>query len=904
MEKKVAELLLEQKKLKRLNLELPPNKLLLLQRLLYRLGYTNMNRRTKSIKYSELVNTDLNKPGIYGKSQSSIRGWKVVRGYKPVKHNGKYIWQSAGEAVPHSEAEHGDWDKLPEARELIGKPLSEYHLWMYGLGGKAPEAEGVDWRPDETIPEDYYSMHRRTKPIEFLKKKGRPAYPRSNNPKRYARFPYKEPAHPLVRGFPIEYALRHIANSKHSTPDARNLAVAVLRGHAEALWGLHDELNHSKHPILKAKYNWLNAVNKLHLDQHTYSVLRKVSEENRPVTAINNPFSHSPEYYAVEADSDRRTKPGTPRYDRSRYIGIFNRIKQLSPESSDKEIEESIQRHAYRGLQEAARNRHGSPPYRGVKSALNNPHEKSDNDPTNKQNEIATRYKKKKLDYNKLTSIGKLLSKNGAMPGYGQIFVKGSHVWYVGGDGDNWGKGNNNLPIKKFKEVPGVSEVTYEAEVFPKQNDGWVRISNGSLRDNGKRLPRKYSLANKSNFIGALLKASSPEHKIFVQRTRELAKKVGAQKTKQFPALHDTPTQSVPGVAVAVYGRIQPNAAHALGSWVNGLLPNSPGYGVFHVRPSGPDTLYRLRMQGSGYETRVKLDRFGIMSRIFVPHKKGLDILLPDKGNQNTNTIHQFAKQQKVPIEASQGHFFTVGSQDQAQARDTFRNKIMKHENDPIQQRRNRLLKRYALGKPPVPKFPKVIDSPKTSKWHDPALDMGMEAMYGPANYSPPPRVNQEEDPAGYHSLPYLPEPQKTTVQPSPLTLLGKVRGGDEHGLHQLPYLPESHKTAAQPTPPNNSQPPNDQLHNTLDSWAHNHATTHARALAKFLGLGKKHIPVVHNLLKHAIINAAMKAKQGNNNWSWDISGHPGKKLKINIGKHSPGRNLYSRRRRTFRGYK
>jgi hypothetical protein len=131
---------------------------------------------------------------------------------------------------------------------------------------------------------------------------------------------------------------------------------------------------------------------------------------------------------------------------------------------------------------------------------------------------------------------------------------------------------------------------------------GAVRANTGKDRSTEQKLSRKrYALTNRYDFVGALQKASSPNHKNFVKQAAQLARRVGARGTKEFPALHDTPTGSVPGVAMAVYGPIDPKATHALGSWVNGLLPNNPGYAVFHTRDGGPDTLYRMRTEGSGH---------------------------------------------------------------------------------------------------------------------------------------------------------------------------------------------------------------------------------------------------------------------------------------------------------------
>lgn len=79
-------------------------------------------------------------------------------------------------------------------------------------------------------------------------------------------------------------------------------------------------------------------------------------------------------------------------------------------------------------------------------------------------------------DPKELLAVSSYLAKHGAMPGYGQVYVKGKDVWYVGGDGDEWPE-KGNFPEKKFKEVSGVVSVRYEAEAFPKE-DGWELVKN------------------------------------------------------------------------------------------------------------------------------------------------------------------------------------------------------------------------------------------------------------------------------------------------------------------------------------------------------------------------------------------------------------------------------------------
>lgn len=78
-------------------------------------------------------------------------------------------------------------------------------------------------------------------------------------------------------------------------------------------------------------------------------------------------------------------------------------------------------------------------------------------------------------DADALAAVSKELAGKGAMPGYGQVFLKpGGHVWYVGGDGDEFPE--PNLPETLFRKVPGVTKVTVEAETFPPVAGGWERV--------------------------------------------------------------------------------------------------------------------------------------------------------------------------------------------------------------------------------------------------------------------------------------------------------------------------------------------------------------------------------------------------------------------------------------------
>lgn len=209
----------------------------------------------------------------------------------------------------------------------------------------------------------------------------------------------------------------------------------------------------------------------------------------------------------------------------------------------------------------------------------------------------------------------------------------------------------------------------------------------GLFRRNGT--PRRYSLANRSNFLDALRRIRSSNQKAMHQTAQEVGKKLGLHPLKTLDALHDTPYGSVPGVAQAVYGNATPEQVHSAASWM-GLTGNLPGVAVFHPRPTGPDLLHRVRVDGSMGDARARLDRYGLTNRVLIPHRKGGDFLIPDKGGKLSSKVEQFATDSKVPYETSPGHFSVVGSADQSQARESFRNTVTKQEQGAVQKSRHK----------------------------------------------------------------------------------------------------------------------------------------------------------------------------------------------------------------------
>lgn len=205
--------------------------------------------------------------------------------------------------------------------------------------------------------------------------------------------------------------------------------------------------------------------------------------------------------------------------------------------------------------------------------------------------------------------------------------------------------------------------------------------------------PRRYAVSRRGDFIDSLRLIKSSNQKAMHQVAEQVSKQLGLEPTKVYDALHDTPHGAVPGVAQAVYGQVSPEVLHAAAAWI-GLTSNAPGVAVFHPRPTGPDTLYRFRGDGSGMDLRVKLDRFGLRNRILIPHRKGFDVLIPDVGNKQREMVERYAAHHKIDLEASPGHFKPIGSADQAQTRSIFRDKVATQER---MQRRTYQVRRFGV---------------------------------------------------------------------------------------------------------------------------------------------------------------------------------------------------------------
>jgi hypothetical protein len=194
---------------------------------------------------------------------------------------------------------------------------------------------------------------------------------------------------------------------------------------------------------------------------------------------------------------------------------------------------------------------------------------------------------------------------------------------------------------------------------------------------------RRFSLAPRGDFIDSLRRIRSSNQKVLHDVAQKVGKQLGLTPVRTYDGLYDTQRGSVPGIVQAVYGRADPTKVHAAAAWP-ALIGNGRGTAVFHVRPTGVDTLYKLKHPGSGLEIRDKLDRAGIPARVLMlpadPGFAGFDVLIPDRGSKIGRQVADYARRQGIKVQASRGHMTTAGSADQGKTRAKMRDAVARSE--------------------------------------------------------------------------------------------------------------------------------------------------------------------------------------------------------------------------------
>ena len=195
-----------------------------------------------------------------------------------------------------------------------------------------------------------------------------------------------------------------------------------------------------------------------------------------------------------------------------------------------------------------------------------------------------------------------------------------------------------------------------------------------------KRSRRKYAQKKPrtADFLTAVRVLRGSGQKRLHAVAEDIARGLGLAPAKTRDALLDGPRGALPGVAQAVAGA-DPHTARYAAAWY-GLLARTPSLGLFHVRPDGPDSLYKFHVRGSAHTARRVLDRHGIAARVLLPHGAGYDVVVPDPGRRMRANTLKAAGHLGGRVEESVGHLEPLGHADPAQARSAFRKIVERYE--------------------------------------------------------------------------------------------------------------------------------------------------------------------------------------------------------------------------------
>jgi hypothetical protein len=151
--------------------------------------------------------------------------------------------------------------------------------------------------------------------------------------------------HPLVAGFRIEHALRHLTTDAAASDDTKRLATQALHGPTDdavtmAVAGLHDSLQKDGHP-LHGQYNWLAASQKIHTDAAVGAAVGTVAARSG-----HSPFGLSPEQQALNAlDAAHH---GRPQPQSALAAAAAEALAVLRDHLHPDDIRDSLQRHRRR----------------------------------------------------------------------------------------------------------------------------------------------------------------------------------------------------------------------------------------------------------------------------------------------------------------------------------------------------------------------------------------------------------------------------------------------------------------------------------------------------------------------------------------------------------------------------
>jgi 2'-5' RNA ligase len=121
------------------------------------------------------------------------------------------------------------------------------------------------------------------------------------------------------------------------------------------------------------------------------------------------------------------------------------------------------------------------------------------------------------------------------------------------------------------------------------------------------------------------------------------------------------------------------------GAALIGLQTNSPSLLLFHESDDGIDLLHRFTVNGSAEKLRKRMDAAGLVNRTLIPTETGWSTLLYDPSGAMRDRVEAFAQSEGTQLETSRGQGEMLGGGDEAEgeesSRKSFRSVIRQWEN-------------------------------------------------------------------------------------------------------------------------------------------------------------------------------------------------------------------------------
>lgn len=179
------------------------------------------------------------------------------------------------------------------------------------------------------------------------------------------------------------------------------------------------------------------------------------------------------------------------------------------------------------------------------------------------------------------------------------------------------------------------------------------------------------------DFIPALQRAVSANHRLFLDHLKKVLLKAGIAPQNLLPAVHDLGNAARVSV-VALGERMAAHAPTTAAAWA-GLLGRQPGMMAFTSHPQGQDSIYNFAHQDAN-AVRSTLDGVGVANRVLVPAGNVYSVYLYDKGRAKRGQIAKALGQLGVTAEEWWGNGAPVGGNTADMGREQYRGTINKAE--------------------------------------------------------------------------------------------------------------------------------------------------------------------------------------------------------------------------------